>query len=132
MKFSEFKRDCVGRLCKIVKSEYWKDASWIDDSARHKFLNIPRKILKITSREMQFETSGGISYCGIKSAACFVSTENGFIVQPSQVPEPYEARLTYEFVKTEPTLPCGLCGGIGSFTEYGETFPCGGCQPKED
>ncbi len=103
MKFSEFKRDCVGRLCKIVKSEYWNedDGIWRDDSIRHKFLNIPRKILKITSREIQFETSGGISYCGINSAACFQSTENGFIVQPSEKPEPYEARLTYEFVKSE-------------------------------
>ncbi len=105
MKFSEFKRTCVGRNCKIVKSEqfcpeenhpiYKKGLN--DVSAQHKFLNAPRKIVQISTKSIKFELADGRhSWADINRAKEFESTENGFIL--NNLGESWGVRLTYEFI----------------------------------
>ncbi len=105
MKFSEFKRTCVGRNCKIVKSEqfcpeenhpiYKKGLN--DVSAQHKFLNIPRKIVQISTKSIKFEVDGRHSWADITSAKEFEATEKGFILN-NVGSEKWGIILTYEFI----------------------------------
>jgi hypothetical protein len=103
MKFSEFKRTCVGRTCKIVKSEQFCPEKnhpiyaegWNDSSAQHKALNIPRKINQIRTKSIVFEIDGRLSYADIASSKEFQSTEKGFVLD--NVGEKWGIRLTYEW-----------------------------------
>ena len=109
MKFAEFKRTCVGRQCKIVKSEVFcpdekhpiYHFGWNDNSAKHKFLNVPRVISKVSADLITFTISNvpiigqANSHATVPSAKDFHSRDKGFTIEST---ENWGSRLTYEWV----------------------------------
>lgn len=110
MNFTEFKKTCVGKQCKIIQSEmFCPDAKhptyksgWNDISAQHKFLNAPRTIEKITNKQIQVGFKEGFtSYIDLESCKDFLSTEKGFSVTNTKGVLDWGMRLTYEWIENK-------------------------------
>ncbi len=93
LNFNQFRKNAVALTCKIISQETKNPKTGMFVfSPNHKFLNIPRKIVKVSSDKIFFESEGNKSYLGIEKASEYSPTENGFMMTCEFI------RLTYEFI----------------------------------